>query len=92
MDIPPPPKVYDHPYAGRLELRRGTLSEVEYVCHTMEGLVSAYNALGCAKKFPRSCFIMIPRVAGTVTARMQSQIRRHEIAHCNGWGATHPPD
>jgi hypothetical protein len=90
MDIPPPPKVYDRPYEGRLQMRYGTLAEVAYVCHTMEGVVSAYRALGCAKKFPRSCFVMIPRVCGTVSALMKAQIRRHEIAHCNGWGATHP--
>jgi hypothetical protein len=92
MDIPPPPRAYDHPHRGRIEMRHGTLSEVEYVCHTMEGVVSNYNALGCAKKFPSYCFVMIPKIGGTISGRIQSQIRRHEIAHCNGWGATHPAD
>jgi hypothetical protein len=90
MDIAPPPPAYDHPYQGRLELRSGTLAEVQYVCHTMEGIVSSYRALGCAKKFSGYCFVMIPKIGGKVTARMQAQIRRHEIAHCNGWGASHP--
>ena len=40
MDIPPPPPAYDRPYEGRLELRVGTLADVQYVCHTMEGIVS----------------------------------------------------
>lgn len=85
-----PPTTYDHAYAGRLEEHRGTLAQVEYVCHTMEGIVSAYRALGCAKTFTSSCFIMIPKIGGKVTARLQADIRRHEIAHCNGWGASHP--
>lgn len=91
MDIAPPPPVYDYPYRGRLELRLGTLAEVQHVCHTMEGIVSAYRALGCAKKFSGStCFVMIPKIGGKITAHIQSQIRRHEIAHCNGWAASHP--
>ena len=91
MDIAPPPPAYDHPYRGRLELRLGTLPEVQYICHTMEGIVSSYRALGCAKKFPSACFVIIPKIGGKITAHVQSQIRRHEIAHCNGWGASHPP-
>ncbi len=90
MDIPLPPPAYDQPYQGRLQVRHGTLTEVEHVCHTMEGIVSAYRALGCAKKFKTSCFVMIPKIGGKVTARMQAQIRRHEIGHCNGWAAHHP--
>lgn len=90
MDIAPPPPAYDRPYQGRLELHSGTLAEVQYVCHTMEGIVSSYRALGCAKKFSGSCFVMIPKIGGKVTAHMQARIRRHEIAHCNGWGASHP--
>ncbi|HWM46932.1 MAG TPA: hypothetical protein VNR11_08470 [Xanthobacteraceae bacterium] len=90
MDIPPPPAVYDQPYKGRLEVKQGSLAQVEHICHTMEGIVSSYRALGCAKKFPGACFVMIPRIGGKVTAHMQAQIRRHEIAHCNGWPAHHP--
>jgi predicted DNA-binding helix-hairpin-helix protein len=90
MDIAPPPPAYDRPYQGRLELRVGTIAQVQYVCHTMEGIVSSYRALGCAKKFSGYCFVMIPKVSGKITAHMQTQIRRHEIAHCNGWGASHP--
>jgi len=56
----------------------------------MQGIVSAYQALGCAKVNPGRCFIMIPKVSGKISAKMQSEIRRHEIAHCNGWPADHP--
>jgi len=89
MDILPPP-VYDHAFKGQLIERHGSLAEVKHYCHTIEGIVSSYQALGCAKVYGRKCFIMIPKTGGTVTARLQSQIRRHEIAHCNGWPANHP--
>jgi hypothetical protein len=89
MDVAPP-AIYDHGYHGRLEVRRGTLAEVEHYCHTQHGIVSAYRALGCAKVFHNHCFVMIPVVGGKVTAQLQADIRRHEIAHCNGWGGDHP--
>ena len=83
--IVPPPAVYDHAYNGKLNVRQGTMAQVEYYCHTKQGIVSQYEALGCSLPNGRSCFIMIPRIGGRVTASFQAQIRRHEIAHCNGW-------
>jgi hypothetical protein len=88
--IVPPPAIYDHAYNGKLTLRQGTMAQVEYYCHTKQGIVSQYEALGCSVPNGRSCFIMIPRIGGPVTASFQAQIRRHEIAHCNGWPADHP--
>jgi hypothetical protein len=87
MDILPPP-AYEFAYKGHLTERHGSLAEVKYYCHTRQGIVSAYQALGCAKVFPTRCYIMIPRVGGAITARLQHDIRRHEMAHCNGW--VHP--
>ena len=93
MDIPPPPAIYDHVYHGKLVERRGTPAQVEHFCHTQQGIVSPYRALGCAIHRGKSCTIMITQVGGKVTAQVQSQIRRHEMAHCNGWPADHtrPP-
>jgi hypothetical protein len=88
--IGPPPAIYDHAYRGALTVRQGSLAQVEHYCHTMHGIVSPYHALGCSKVDPHSCFLMIPRVEGPVTASIQAQIRRHELAHCNGWPADHP--
>src|SRR5262245_23758442 len=84
-----PPAIYDHAYKGRLTVQHGTLSQVEHYCHTMHGIVSSYRALGCSKVDEGRCFLMIPRTSGPVTASIQAQIRRHEIAHCNGWPADH---
>ena len=88
--IIPPPAIYDHAYRGRLSIRQGSMAEVEHYCHTMQGIVSPYRALGCAKVNGNNCFLMIPRIGGPVTASIQGQIRRHELAHCNGWAADHP--
>jgi hypothetical protein len=88
--IVPPPAIYDHTYKGALTMRQGTMAQVEHYCHTMQGIVSSYRALGCSKPDGTSCFVMIPRIGGPVTASIQAEIRRHEIAHCNGWPAHHP--
>jgi hypothetical protein len=89
MEILPPPAL-DHAFKGQLIERRGSLADVKHYCHTMHGIVSTYQALGCAKVFPRQCFIMIPKIGATISATMQGEIRRHEIAHCNGWAGNHP--
>jgi hypothetical protein len=88
--IIPPPAMYDHAYPGKLTVRQGTMAQVEYYCHTMQGIVSEHRELGCSIPAGRSCFIVIPRIGEQVTASIQAQIRRHEIAHCNGWPANHP--
>jgi hypothetical protein len=88
--IDAPPAVYQHRYRGALTVQHGSLAEVEHFCHTMHGIVSQYRALGCAVVDTHSCFVLIPKIGGPVTARIQAQIRRHEMAHCNGWPADHP--
>lgn len=93
MDIAPPPAVYDHAYRGMLVEKHGTSAEVEDFCHRQQGIASPYRALGCAIVRGDRCYVVISRVGGRITAYVQRQIRRHEIAHCNGWPANHPrPD
>ena len=62
--IIPPPAFYDHAYKGRLAVQQGTVAQVEHYCHTMHGIVSPYQALGCSKGDEHSCFLMIPVSAG----------------------------
>ena len=88
--IDPPPAIYQRAYRGALSIRQGTLAQVEHYCHTMQGIVSQYRALGCSKVDEGSCFVMIPKIGGPVTASIQAEIRRHELAHCNGWPGDHP--
>jgi hypothetical protein len=78
--ILPPPAIHDRAYKGRLTVQQGTMAQVEYYCHTTYGIVSTYQALGCSKVGEHSCLLMIPRVGGPVTASIQAQIRRPEIA------------
>jgi hypothetical protein len=87
--IDAPPAIYHHGYRGALTVRQGSLAEVEHFCHTMHGIVSQYQALGCSKVDTQRCFVMIPKIGGPITARIQAQIRAHELAHCNGWSADH---
>jgi hypothetical protein len=87
--IDAPPAIYRHHYRGALTVHQGSLAEVEHFCHTMHGIVSPYQALGCAKVDTQRCFVMIPKIGGPITARIQAQIRAHEMAHCNGWAADH---
>jgi hypothetical protein len=87
--IDSPPAIYDRSYRGKLTVQQGSLAQVEHYCHTMHGIVSPYRALGCAKVDEGRCFLMIPRIGGPVTASIHAQIRRHELAHCNGWGGDH---
>jgi len=87
--IDAPPAIYRHGHRGAVTVRHGSLAEVEHFCHTMHGIVSQYRALGCAKVDTHSCFVLIPKIGGPVTARIQAQIRQHEMAHCNGWSADH---
>jgi hypothetical protein len=87
--IDPPPAIYDRAYKGKLIIRQGTLAQVAHFCNTQNGVVSRYRVLGCSMPNDHSCFVMIPRVGGRVTASIQAQIRRHEIAHCNGWDHSH---
>src|SRR5579872_3649928 len=71
----PPPK-YDHPYNGSLVVH--TLSESEAVARCGE--------IACATPpwHGHPCVITLPRNHPALAL-----LRRHEIAHCNGWGGDH---
>jgi uncharacterized protein (TIGR02246 family) len=73
MEILPPP-TFDHSYKGRLTERHGTLAEVKDYCHTRQGIVSAYQVFGCAKVFPRRCFIMIPKIGGQISGTIRIDV------------------
>lgn len=71
QDIPPE---FDHPYAGEVV---EFSDDVERDCGagTAACMVIAPNYPG------DKCFIVIPRRGG----RWRDYLRRHEVAHCNGW-------
>jgi hypothetical protein len=90
-----PPAEYDKPFVGKLE---------EFIAKDQEELASfcwGLSVLGCAKHWPASesgpplCDIYLApdeliRKRGLTT----EIVRRHEMAHCNGWShpdAPNPP-
>src|SRR5262249_17495298 len=92
--VVPPPR-YDHPYEGKLYMLVVTQQGVRTMCPD-----TTFNlgfALGCTKKRPPSfeaplgtCYVYLATDAEVNKAgHPPSIVRRHEIAHCNGWSADH---
>jgi hypothetical protein len=75
-----PPKRFDYPFRGKLVEHSGNLRQVQMWCATMYGVQFPFLIEGCALPMGRRCEIAYTR----------RQVRRHEIAHCNGWPAHHP--
>ena len=75
-----PPKRFDHPFKGKLVEHLGDIQEVQMWCATMYGKPFPYLVEGCALPMGTRCEVAFTRKA----------VRRHEIAHCNGWSEHHP--
>jgi hypothetical protein len=73
-----PPAQYVHRFNGPVIERVLPLAEARRACGRM-----GVWADGCAWTSRGKCYIVIPR-GGPV--RDLNAYRRHEIAHCNGWG------
>jgi hypothetical protein len=78
-----PPGQYNHPYAGRVVERVMPVAEVRALC-TSVGASGRFVA--CAWVNDGVCHIVLPNDEPAPV----STYRRHEIAHCNGWPASHP--
>lgn len=77
-----PPAIFDHPCDCAVIEQIASAQDVEQRC--------GKNMLACAIAAPNfsidKCFIVLPWVGrGGVAKRTQDLLRRHEIAHCNGW-------
>jgi hypothetical protein len=75
-----PPKRFDHPFNGKLVEHSGNLRQVQMWCATIYGEPFPYLVEGCALPMGKRCEIVYTR----------KKVRRHEIAHCNGWPPHHP--
>jgi hypothetical protein len=75
-----PPKRFDYQFKGKLVEHPGNIHEVQMWCATMYGEPFPYMVEGCALPMGKRCEIAYTR----------RQVRRHEIAHCNGWPQHHP--
>jgi len=75
-----PPPEYVHPFAGTVIERRMSKLEARALC-ALHGMW----APACSWFTERECIIVIPQGWADSAA-----IKRHELAHCNGWPASHP--
>ena len=92
-----PPKKYEHAYKGELVEWQVSLGSAHAQCnwlarqlgeppsHPMK--VEGRPLYGCAYVYEKQCFIVYS--FSPSEHRMRSNVRRHEIAHCNGWPANH---
>lgn len=92
IDLLMPPARYDVPYTGPLIEHVLTLEQIDKICSGMGVRKSQGQVIfGCARGTETPCVIYIPKIAGYITAEDQAKVRRHELAHCNGWPGDHPP-
>jgi hypothetical protein len=87
-----PPEEYDHPYTkGKLIVYVASSPEEVRILCPGAPFHSQIGALGCAH--PRESFgcwvVLAPDAYITSRGFPPELVRRHEIAHCNGWGADH---
>jgi hypothetical protein len=79
LALEPPPQ-YDHAFHGQVIERRLSQAELFQLCH---GPVTA-----CASVSRGICHIAL--LNDEKDPRLTALMRRHEIAHCNGWPSYHP--
>jgi hypothetical protein len=77
-----PPPQYIHPFGGAVIERVLPLAEARALCRKQGAAADACSWIKNSK-----CFVVIPK-NGPV--KSLAPYRRHEIAHCNGWPASHP--
>lgn len=90
-----PPKHFEHEYMGALAEYRVPLGRAASKCnalarqfgqpatHPMK--IEGRPLYGCAYPFKGECFIVWSFDPSGRDPHMASNVRRHEIAHCNGW-------
>lgn len=79
-----PPARFDHPYEGSVVIQTLQPANAYSVC--------AHNgapADGCSwVTKSRACVVVLPN---NLSALERERFVRHELGHCNGWGANHEP-
>lgn len=77
MDLPP--TTYDHPYPGQVIEMRMTTAQVNSLCLKMGANDPGGFFIGCSwLDISKRCYIV-------VSDDNYAAVRRHEMAHCNGW-------
>jgi hypothetical protein len=78
-----PPMEFDRPYAGTLFEDVLPIAQVDAECRRLTGATREKTVRGCSVKYPGGCLIIYPNAP--IRGIDPLDIRRHEIAHCNGW-------
>lgn len=84
MAVLSPPARFDHQFRGELVEHPYPVTLARDYCASKGARADA-----CSWVSRGACHIVIP-ISGAPVDDL-SQYRRHEIAHCNGWPADHPP-
>lgn len=83
-----PPPEFDHPFDGRLEKHAVPYKQAYRKCRALgrydvSPYVDGRHLYGC--QFWRGDTCVIVYSFSKIDRKMASNVRRHEIAHCNGW-------
>ena len=84
-----PPKFWDHPFGGELIEKIVTMEDMNRMCRPRRN----YQIIphGCSNPQFTKCTIWILESAVLQKSGILIDVvRRHEIAHCNGWPGDHP--
>jgi hypothetical protein len=86
-----PPKAFDRPYPAPGKVIVVTARDQNHVRELCPTTVFPAEALGCAQLTPSwDCKIVVAADDVVKAAGFPPElVRRHEIAHCNGWPADH---
>jgi hypothetical protein len=90
-----PPPQFDKPFAGTLILsRQATEAEMRTVCPSSANLVGRDGGLtiACSLRLQegKGCLIVIVNDGVLASYGLAFEtVYRHELGHCNGWGADH---
>jgi hypothetical protein len=84
-----PPVEFDRPFDGLLIMVPAR--DQNHVRELCPGAVFSMGiALACSRRLTHGCrVVMIPDEQITAVGFPPDLVRRHEIAHCNGWPADH---
>lgn len=97
-----PPSRYDRPYDGYLVDIRVPLGKAHAACNSLAAKlgepqthpmrVAGRPLYGCAYVLHDGglCFVVYSYDPSGRDRHMERNVKRHELAHCNGWPAHHP--
>jgi hypothetical protein len=78
LGVEAPPSRYAHAFAGRIEITETDWWGAHLSCRPFLG------SYACARVVGGTCHIFV------VAQKRSAALIAHEIAHCNGWPASHP--